>query len=90
MNQTRRRQSQRGAKKRLQNVSNTITIQTTATSQSVVNKIFLTMDKDNAQGMFGYRIRFLPNKKQVYKEPAERVRQEFGMAETKTVNYRYE
>ena len=48
------------------------------------------MDKDNAHGMFGFRIRFVPTKKVIFKECQDRIRAEFGQSEIKNVSYRYE
>lgn len=64
--------------------------QAAGASSNFVNKLFLNVDKDNAAQVFGYRIRFLPGKKQAFKERPERPLGELGLTEIRNVSYRYE
>lgn len=55
-----------------------------------MNKLFLNIDKDNCAQVFGYRIRFLPGKKGVFKERSDRPQSDLGLSEIRNVSYRYE
>lgn len=60
---------------------------------TAVARFFITMEKENAYSMFGYRIRFIPGKKVPYKDKSKdkiNCRTDIGQLEMKNVNYRYE